>query len=192
MDPLPTRAKLLEAAAQVFLSQGFDAASMDQVRQLAGVSNGSLYHHFPTKAQLADALYAQTLREFHKQLMVPIQGRASAQNGVKGMLRVYMDWVVANPGKARLLNELKRSGGLAGGAGEWEQANSEGFGALRAWMERKAQAGELRPMPFPVWQAAVFAPAMLLTPYWVRQPVPDVPPKIRAALEHAAWAAVAP
>ena len=81
---------------------------------------------------------------------------------------------------------------LAGSAGEWEQANSEGFGTLRAWVDRKVQAGELRPMPFPAWQAVVFAPAMLLTPYWVRQPAPDVPPKIRAALEHAAWAAVAP
>ena len=192
MDPIPTRLRLLEAAAQAFLTQGFDAASMDQVRQLAGVSNGSLYHHFPTKAQLADALYAQTLRDLHGQLTAPVQGRASAQNAVKGMLRAYVDWVVANPGRARLLHELKRSGALAGSAGEWEQANSEGFGMLRSWVERKVQAGELRPMPFPVWQAVVFAPAMLLTPHWVRQPVPAVPPKVRTALEHAAWAAVAP
>ena len=86
---------------------------MDLVRQEAGVSNGSLYHHYPTKAQLADALYAHTLRDFHATIMVPISGRASAQTGVKGMVRAYIQWVVDHPERARLLHELRRSGGLA-------------------------------------------------------------------------------
>jgi AcrR family transcriptional regulator len=60
MDPSSTKARLLNAATQVFLQHGFNGASMELVRQQAGASNGSLYHHFPTKAQLADALYAYT------------------------------------------------------------------------------------------------------------------------------------
>ena len=64
-DPSSTRSRLLDAAATVFLAHGYAAASMDMVRQAAGVSNGSLYHHFPSKALLADALYAHTLRDFH-------------------------------------------------------------------------------------------------------------------------------
>jgi AcrR family transcriptional regulator len=192
MDPSSTRDRLLEAAAQVFLEHGFSAASMDLVRQQAGVSNGSLYHHFPTKAQLADALYADTLRQFHAVLMQPILGRASAQTAVKGLVRSYIDWVVANPGLARLLHELRRSGELAEGPGEWEKANAEGFGRLRDWVERKTEAGELRPMPFAGWMAIVFSPCMALTPRWVKASPPEVPPKMRAALEHAAWAAVAP
>jgi AcrR family transcriptional regulator len=192
MDPAPTRDKLLQAAAKVFLQHGFGAASMDLVRQEAGVSNGSLYHHFPTKAQLADALYAHTLRGFHAAQMAPISGRASAQNGVKGMIRSYIDWVVGHPDSARLLHQLRRSGGLAGGPGEWEQANAEAFGTLRAWVEKQTAAGEMRPLPIAVWMAVVFAPAMSLTPHWVSQPQPAVAPKVRAALEHAAWLAVAP
>jgi AcrR family transcriptional regulator len=192
MDPTPTRARLLEAAAQVFLEHGFSAASMDLVRQHAGVSNGSLYHHFPTKAQLADALYAGTLREFHSVLMQPVLGRASAQTAVKALVRAYIDWVVANPGLARLLHELRRSGELAEGPGEWEKANAEGFGRLRDWVERKTEAGELRAMPFAAWMAIVFSPCMALTPRWVMQSPPDVPQKMRAALEYAAWAGVAP
>lgn len=190
MDPASTRTRLLDAAARVFLTHGFAAASMELVRQEAGVSNGSLYHHFPTKAQLADALYAYTLRDFHAAQFEPIRGRASAQGGVKGLIRSYVDWVVAHPNRARLLHELKRSGGLAGG--EWEQANAEGFGVLREWVERQAAAGEMRALPFPVWMAVVFSPAISLTPYWVAQESPAVPPRVRAALEHAAWMAVAP
>lgn len=192
MDPLPTRDKLLQAAAQVFSQHGFASAAMELVRQQAGVSNGSLYHHFPTKAQLADALYAWTLRDFHAAQLAPIRGRASAQNGVKGMVRAYVDWVCANPERARLLHDLKRSGDLAGGSGEWQQANAETLGVLREWIERQMAAGEMRTMPLSVWMAVVFGPAMSLTGAWVREPQPAVAPKVRSALEHAAWMAVAP
>lgn len=177
---------------RVFLQHGFGAASMDLVRQEAGVSNGSLYHHFPTKAWLADALYAHTLRGFHAALLESIRGRASAERGVRGMIRTYVEWVVKHPDRARLLHELRRSGELTGGPGQWEEANAEGFAVLRRWVERKTEAGEMRDMPFPVWMALVFSPALSLTPRWVTQPRPAVAPGVRAALEHGAWMAVAP
>lgn len=190
MDPLPTKLRILDAAAKVFLEHGFTEAAMDQVRQEAGVSNGSLYHHFPTKAQLADALYAQTLRDFHGAMLSALTANASAERGVKGMVRRYADWVAQHPGRARLLHELKRAGGLAGSNGEWEQANAEAFTQLSGWIARKVEAGEMRALPLPVWMAVVIAPAMSLTPHWVREQ--QVPAKVRAALEHAAWMAVAP
>ena len=191
MDPTSTKSRVLEAATQVFLRQGFASTSMDQVRQEAGVSNGSLYHHYPTKAQLADALYAHTLRDFHATLMTAIHGRATAQSGVKGLVRNYIHWVVDNPLSARLLHELRRSGGLAD-AGEWATVSAKGFDVLAIWLRQQVDAREMRDLPFPIWTAVVFAPALSLTPHWVRQPKPDVAPKVRAALEHAAWMAVAP
>ncbi len=192
MEPTTTRQRLLEAATQVFLANGFAAASMDQVRQAAGVSNGSLYHHFPTKAALADALYAHTLRDFHAVLVQPLGPRASAQSGVKGMLRAYVAWVAANPAGARLLHELKRQGDLTADGGEWAEANAQGFAMLRAWVQRHTEAGEMRALPFAVWMALVFSPATALARQWVQQPGAAVPPAVRSALEHAAWMAVAP
>ena len=184
------RKTLVAASSRVFLAQGFTAASMDMVRQEAGVSNGSLYHHFPTKALLADALYAHMLRDFHAALMQPIAGKASAQASVKGLVRAYIQWVLQHPDQARLLHALRRGGDMTDGA-ETSTANEQAFGALKAWMEQRVEAGELRPMPFHVWMALVFSPAFSLTQRWVSQPVPAVAPKLRAALEHGAWMAVA-
>jgi AcrR family transcriptional regulator len=175
----------------VFLAQGFTAASMDMVRQEAGVSNGSLYHHFPTKALLADALYAHTLRDFHAALMQPISGKASAQSGVKGLMRAYIQWVLQHPDQARLLHTLRRGGDMAGGA-EIDAANEQAFATLKAWVAQQVEAGEMRAMPFHLWMALMFSPAMSLTQGWVSQPNPAVAPKVRAALEHAAWMAMAP
>ncbi|MDI1274371.1 TetR/AcrR family transcriptional regulator [Polaromonas sp.] len=202
MEPTSTRSRLLDAAATVFLAHGFTAASMDMVRQEAGVSNGSLYHHFPTKAQLADALYAHILRDFHATLLPPIAGRATAQSaekGVKGLIRTYIQWVLQHPQSARLLHELRRSGDISSGAGEAEAAvkaetdatNASAFAALTAWIAQRVEAGDMRAMPFHVWMALVFSPAMSLTQRWISQPQPTVAPKVRAALEHAAWMAVA-
>ncbi|MEO6625525.1 MAG: TetR/AcrR family transcriptional regulator [Burkholderiaceae bacterium] len=192
MNPTSTRARVLDAAAQVFLKHGFAQASMDTVRQEAGVSNGSLYHHFPSKAQLADGLYASTLRDFHATLLVALRGKGTAEAAVKGLIRAYVQWVVRHPDRAQLLHKLRRTGDMADASGETNAANSEAFGALVQWFTQKLAAGELRVMPFPVWMALVFSPAMALTPHWVRRKTPTVPPAVRAALEHGAWMACAP
>jgi AcrR family transcriptional regulator len=191
MDPASTKAQLLDAAAKVFLEHGFNGASMDLVRQEAGVSNGSLYHHYPTKGKLADALYAYTLRDFHASLLIPLKSQASAEAAVKGLIRAYVQWVVKHPERARLLHKLRRTGDMADAASERNEANAEALGAIAKWIEAKAEAGEIRTLPFPVWMALVFSPAMALTGHWVKQDKPTVSPKVRAALEHAAWMSVA-
>ena len=63
---------------------------------------------------------------------------------------------------------------------------------MRDWVAAREAAGEVRALPLAAWIAVVFAPAMALTPQWVAQPQPVVPPRLRRALEHAAWMAVAP
>ena len=64
-----TSEQILAAAQALFLAQGFDATSMEQVRLKAGVSNGSLYHHHPTKAHLARTLYEAALGDYHAALL---------------------------------------------------------------------------------------------------------------------------
>jgi AcrR family transcriptional regulator len=192
MEIIPTRAKVLDAATRVFLENGYVGASMDQVRQAAGVSNGSLYHHFPTKARLADALYVDTLCDFHASLLAPIAREVSAEAGVKGLVRAHINWVVKHPDRASLLHKLKRDGDVTDTSEGISAANAQAFGTLKAWILHKTEAGEMREMPLHLWMAVVFAPAMSLTGRWVKEPRSAVTPKVRAALEHAAWQAVAP
>jgi AcrR family transcriptional regulator len=54
-----TRERLLEAAADVFAKRGYDGTRVADIAAAAGVSNGALYAHFPSKAELlAEALRA--------------------------------------------------------------------------------------------------------------------------------------
>src|SRR5271157_5070280 len=57
------RRQIMEGARQVFLSGGFDGASMNDVARAAGVSKGTLYAYFDSKDELFEAIirveYAQ-------------------------------------------------------------------------------------------------------------------------------------
>lgn len=52
---------ILEAAARVFIEEGFDAASTDAIAARAGTSVGSIYQFFPNKLALFEALAARCL-----------------------------------------------------------------------------------------------------------------------------------
>jgi len=54
-DPVK-RQQILDGAKQVFLSVGFDAASMNDITREAGVSKGTIYVYFGSKEELFGAL----------------------------------------------------------------------------------------------------------------------------------------
>jgi len=55
-DALRNRARLIEAAAEVF-GRGAPHASLEAVAREAGVGIGTLYRHFPTREALFEAVY---------------------------------------------------------------------------------------------------------------------------------------
>jgi AcrR family transcriptional regulator len=56
-----SKEKLLTAAIQAFGAGGFEAASLDDIAAQAGVTKGSLYHHFESKRGLFEAVYRKEL-----------------------------------------------------------------------------------------------------------------------------------
>lgn len=57
------RRQIMDGARTVFLNEGFDGASMNDIARVAGVSKGTLYVYFDSKEQLFEAL----IREDRKQ-----------------------------------------------------------------------------------------------------------------------------
>src|SRR2546429_2427822 len=50
--PAETRQRLLRAAADVFAERGYDGTRVADIAAAAGVSNGAMYAHFASKAEL--------------------------------------------------------------------------------------------------------------------------------------------
>lgn len=77
-DARRNRAKILEAAREVFASTG-NLTQMDDVAAAAGVGVGTVYRHFPTKDQLMGELLLQKFT-----LILDFLRQARAQDGDPG------------------------------------------------------------------------------------------------------------
>lgn len=53
--------EVLEAALDVFVDRGYAATNMDEIARRAGVSKGTLYLYYPSKAELLKAVVRQSL-----------------------------------------------------------------------------------------------------------------------------------
>ena len=51
-DPARRRVEILEAAAECFMVNGFEAASIDMIARRMGATKGLVYHHYPSKTDL--------------------------------------------------------------------------------------------------------------------------------------------
>ena len=57
------RAKILEAATQVFIEHGYERATMKHVMDAANVSRGGLYQYFSNKEDLYEAILEENLAQ---------------------------------------------------------------------------------------------------------------------------------
>jgi AcrR family transcriptional regulator len=61
-----TRESLLAAAAEVFDRLGYSAATVDDIAQEAEVTKGGLAYHFPSKAEIAQAIVQEHHLAWHR------------------------------------------------------------------------------------------------------------------------------
>jgi AcrR family transcriptional regulator len=65
------RRQILDGARRVFLADGFDGASMNDIARVAGVSKGTLYVYFDSKEALFEALIREDRKQQAERLVIP-------------------------------------------------------------------------------------------------------------------------
>jgi AcrR family transcriptional regulator len=55
-----TRGAIIEAASRLFGEQGFSATTVDHIAAAAGIAKGAVYHHFPNKEAVFEAVFEAT------------------------------------------------------------------------------------------------------------------------------------
>ncbi len=78
-----TRAKILSAAEKLFAGEGYDATSVAQICDQAGVSKGAFYHHFNSKQSVFLTLLDQWLERLDAQME---RIRAASQDGTQALI----------------------------------------------------------------------------------------------------------
>ena len=81
-----TRARLLQAARELFFSRGYAGVSIQEICDKAGVTKGAFYHHFSGK----DAVY-RSLFTAHLDLYLESHDRLPAQAGASERFRMLAE-----------------------------------------------------------------------------------------------------
>jgi len=98
---------LVEAAARVFVKEGYAKATTNRIASAAGVSVGSLYQYFPSK----DAIAVELLRRYREGLVMLVSSRLSNATRetfadvVRDLLRDLLRAENINPALHRVLIE---------------------------------------------------------------------------------------
>ncbi len=92
-----SREKLLEAAQELFLRQGYQPTSVDQLLAEAGVAPSNFYYHFKGKEELALEVierYMEAVREATRPMLADPE--ASPTERLRRLHRYFLDSMVRN------------------------------------------------------------------------------------------------
>ena len=161
------REDLLAAGLAVFDRDGFDGATVAAIRTRARASNGSFFHFFASKKQLAGTLFLEVLQRYHAAILAAIDTSISAEEGIGRLIRAHLDWVANNRREARYLFEISRS--------EWGEAvreaqrsqNARLAQAIELWRAPLVARGELLPMTSQLFLSQIIGPAQIFCRAWL-------------------------
>ena len=96
-QPDRRRAALTSAAAELLASRGIEATTIDDIAARAGLSKGSFYHYFRTKADMLTAVRERFALEFRDRVAATVDRRGNVswreklRAWVEGMAAAYFD-----------------------------------------------------------------------------------------------------
>lgn len=114
-----TVASIVEAAAQVLESEGFEGFNTNAVARRAGVSIGSLYQYFPGKDALTVALIRRETKRFHDDMAIALTKR-SGKAALEYLIGAAVRQQLQRPMLAKLLDIEEGRPALRGETGTSE------------------------------------------------------------------------
>lgn len=139
------RKQIMDGASRMFLSQGFDAASMGAIAREAGVSKGTLYVYFKSKEDLFEAIVEEQRREQSEQIFT-LDDAAEVEVELR-RLGVQLARFLCRPGGVPSLRTViaiaERMPEI--GARFYQSGPARGIASLQRYLEAKIASGVLKP-----------------------------------------------
>jgi AcrR family transcriptional regulator len=160
------RSAILAAAIQVIASQGLGAPTATIARQ-AGVSNGSLFTYFETKAHLLNHLYVGLKSEMAAAALDGLPTGSDTRTQMLHMWSHWLLWATSCPDKRRALAHLGVSDEITP---QSHQTASLAFAGVRELLEKSRAKGPMRDAPLGFVTALMSALADATIDFMVRDP----------------------
>jgi AcrR family transcriptional regulator len=89
--------KMLDAALHCFAELGYEATRIKQIAERAGVSEGALYRHYPSKEAVAHALFDEHMGIYAARLRSVAELDQPVEQRLRGLIRASFESYRANP-----------------------------------------------------------------------------------------------
>ena len=156
----------MAAATHVIVTRGLSAPTAT-IAQEAGVSNGSLFTYFETKAELFNQLYLELKEEMATAAMKNLRRDAELSEQFWHVWRNWMDWAVAFPQKRRALAQLGVSDEITPAT---RAAGHKTMAGIAELMERARLNGSMRTVPMAFAGSIMNSVAESTMDYMVQDP----------------------
>ena len=139
-----TQAAILAAAERLFGETGFAAVSVDDIAAAAGVAKGAVYHHFPSKETLFEAVFERTAARLQQRIHTAAAGSGDFLRTLSASARAYFEACAVAPFERIILKD----GPAVLGWDRWREIDERYFLAmLPASLEAAMAAGQIRRQP---------------------------------------------
>lgn len=184
------RREIIDAALACFTELGFVDCTMADIRRKSGASNGSVYHHFKSKEQLAAAVYLTGVLEYQAGLLRELEGCRDARGGIHALVRFHLTWVRDHAEWARYLVRMRHADFMGDAESSISLANAGFSLALGPFFRRHVADGTLRRLPGELYLSLILGPAQELARHWMLAGKPVNFDLAIRELGDAAWLAV--
>jgi AcrR family transcriptional regulator len=151
-----TREHLVDTAMELFATEGYDGTSIEAVMRAAGVSKGALYHHFPGKDALFEAVLDRTTERIEAAL---VEAATGLDTPVERVRVGCLTWIrlAVDPVVQQIM--LIDAPAVLGWRRWRERDETNTLGALRGALTYAAAEGVLDPDHVDVFAHALLATA---------------------------------
>ncbi|MFL5282684.1 MAG: TetR/AcrR family transcriptional regulator C-terminal domain-containing protein [Rhodopila sp.] len=139
------RAQILSGAAAVFAADGYEGASMARIAAVAGVSKGTLYNYFDSKAALFTATINETCERHLARVFDQADHAGDPAQVLRGVGKRMVQMMLSDQGLAiyrMVIAEAAKFPGLARGFFQAGPARAIGF--LAEWLAEETRQGRLQ------------------------------------------------
>jgi AcrR family transcriptional regulator len=98
-----TGLRILESALALFREEGYDAATMRDIAQKAGVATGAAYYYYPSKDAIVMDFYQRSCAEMQPKIGTALENVAGLENRLRELIRVKIAYFAPNRGVLRAL-----------------------------------------------------------------------------------------
>jgi AcrR family transcriptional regulator len=184
------RRQILDAALECFTKLGYTKTTMADIRQAAGASTGSVYHHFSSKEQLAAELYLEGVKETQQRCRETLLGHRQARAGIEALVTSYITWVSTHPDLASFLINNRHAEFIHRADRAVVELNRVFGDEVRAWMRPHVEAGELPDAELDMYWALLIGPSEYFARSWLRCGAKADLHEAARHLADAAWQAI--